>query len=99
MFADTIATLFTLFFVEPLDVAIREKLASAQAPQEIVRQVASCAQRGGPILAERTMAEPGWAAATVVRLFLETATLESVLGDIDPECKQAFQAARPFLQG
>jgi hypothetical protein len=51
------------------------------------------------LLAERTMAEPSWAAATVVRLWMETATLETVLGDIDTECKQAFQAARPFLQG
>jgi len=99
MFADTIASLFALFFVEPLDVAVRQKLAAAQAPQEIVRMVASCAQRGAPLLAERTMAEPSWAAATVVRLWMETATLETVLGDIDTECKQTFQAARPFLQG
>jgi hypothetical protein len=98
MIADFIAWIFAIFFVEPFEMAAREKLASARAPQEIVRQVTDCARRGGPILAEKGLAEPGWAVTSVVRIWLGTTQIETVLADLDPGCAQAVQSARPFLQ-
>ncbi len=98
MFADLIAWIFAIFFVEPFEAATREKLAAARAPQEIVRQIGDCARRGGPILAEKGLADPGWIVTTVARVWVGTANIETVLADLDPNCAQAVQAARPYLQ-
>ena len=99
MIGDFLAWAFALFVVEPAMATAGEKLAAAKAPQETVRLVGECAQRGGSILAERALAEPGWAATTVIRLWLGTARIDAVLGDLDPACARAYSQARPFLEG
>ena len=99
MIGDFIAWLFALFVVEPAMAAANEKLAAARAPQETVRLVADCATRGGPVLAEKALAEPGWAFTTVIRVWMGTAQVEAVLAELDPGCARAYTQARPFLQG
>lgn len=99
MIGDFLAWLFALFVVEPAMAAAGEKLAAARAPQETVRLVSDCARRGGPVLAERALAEPGWAVTTVIRVWMGTAQVEAVLADLDPTCANAYAQARPFLQG
>ncbi len=98
MIADLLAWAFALFVVEPA-MAAGDKLAAARAPQEIVRALGDCTRRGGPILAERALAEPGWAVTTVVRVWLGTTRIEAVLADFDPTCADAYAKARPFLAG
>jgi hypothetical protein len=98
MLADTIAWIFAIFFVEPFEAVAREKLAAARAPQEIVRQIGDCARRGGPILADKGLADPGWIVTTVARIWMGTVKIDAVLTDLDPNCAQAVEAARPYLQ-
>lgn len=99
MIGDFVAWLFALFVVEPAMAAANEKLAAARAPQETVRLVGDCARRGGPVLAEKAMAEPGWAVSTVIRVWMGTAQIDAVLSELDSGCAQAYAQARPFLQG
>lgn len=98
MIGDFLAWLFALFIVEPAMAAAGEKLAATRAPQETVRMVGDCARRGGPILAEKAMAEPGWAVSTVIRVWMGTTQVEAVLSELDPACAAAYAQARPFLQ-
>jgi hypothetical protein len=98
MLADLVAWIFAIFVVEPFEAVAREKLAAARAPQEIVRQIGDCAGRGGLILAEKGLADPGWIVTTVARIWMGTTRIETVLADLDPNCAEAVQAARPFLR-
>jgi hypothetical protein len=97
--ADLIAWAFAVFVVEPAMTAANDKLTALRAPQETIRLVGDCARRGGPILAERSFAEPGWAVTTIVRIWMGTTRIEAVLADLDPECAAAYAQARPFLSG
>jgi len=99
LIGDFLAWAFALFVVEPAMAAAGEKLAAARAPQETIRLVADCARRGGPILAEKALGEPGWAVTTVIRVWMGTTQIEAVLAELDPTCAGAYAQARPFLQG
>ncbi len=99
MIGDLIAWVFAVFVVEPAMASANDKLAALRAPQETIRLVGDCARRGGPILAERALAEPGWAVTTIVRIWMGTARIEAVLADLDPGCADAYAQARPFLNG
>lgn len=99
MIGDLIAWAFAVFVVEPAMASAGDKLAALRAPQETIRLVGDCARRGGPILAERTMAEPGWAVTTIARIWMGTTRIEAVLADLDPGCAEAYAQARPFLNG
>ena len=98
MIGDILAWLFALFVVEPAMAAAGDKLAAARAPQETIRLVGECARRGGPVLADKAMAEPGWAVTTVIRVWMGTAQVEAVLAELDPTCASAYAQARPYLQ-
>ena len=99
MIGDFLAWAFALFVVEPAMATAGEKLAAARAPQEVVRALGDCARRGGPALAERALAELGWAITTIVRVWLGTARIEAVLAEFDATCADAYARARPFLNG
>jgi len=95
--ADAVAALFTLFLVEPFEARTREALAAARAPEAVIRDVAACAARAAPALAERAVADPAGAAATVVRLWMGTRDATSLLDEVDPGCAAALAAARRHL--
>jgi len=99
MIGDLIAWAFAVFVVEPAMTEANDKLAALRAPQETIRLVGDCARRGGPILAERSLAEPGWAVTTIIRMWMGTTRIEAVLADLDPECAAAYVQARPFMNG
>jgi hypothetical protein len=99
MLQDTMVWLFNLFVVEPAQAELTERLATARAPQAVVRQVVACATAAGPVLAERAAADLGWATTTVVRVWTGSVAPEAVLRDAVPACGSALDAAKPFLEG
>jgi len=96
--SELLAAAISLFLLEPFEVGMRERMAAARASEAAVRQVTDCVRRAGPVLAERTLADPGAMAATATRLLLGTTTPERVLSDLDPGCAAGFEAVRPHLQ-
>jgi len=94
---DFIATLVSLFLVEPFQAEMRERLAAARVPPEVVRQVAQCGRVATPVLAKRVMAEPWWGATTVVRVWAGATTADAVVAEAVPACGPAIRAAQPFL--
>ena len=96
---DFIATLVSLFLVEPFQNDMRERLAVARAPREVAQQVAQCGRVATPVLAERVIADPWWGATTVVRVWAGAITAEAVLAEAVPACGPAVRAVRPFLDG
>jgi hypothetical protein len=96
---DFIATLVSLFLVEPFQAEMRERLAAARVPREVVQQVLQCGRVATPVLSERVMADPWWGATTVVRVWAGATTAETVVGEAVPACGPALRAVRPFLNG
>jgi hypothetical protein len=94
---DFIATLVSLFLVEPFEAEMRERLAGARVPREAAQQVAQCARAATPVLAERVMADPWWGATTVVRVWAGATTADAVLTETVPTCGPAVRAVQPFL--
>jgi hypothetical protein len=99
MIRDFLIFLFTTFVVDPFQAELNQKLAAAQAPPAIVAEVSQCARTATPILADRAMSDPWWAASTVIGVWLGTTSAESALTDAAPACGTAVRAARPFLTG
>ncbi len=95
---DFIATLVSLFLVEPFQNEMRERLAAARVPREVAQQVAQCGRVATPVLADRVMADPWWGATTVVRVWAGATTAEAVLAETVPACGPAVRAVRPFLE-
>jgi len=95
--ADAVAALLALFLVEPFEVRTRDALAAARAPEAVLRDVSECAARAAPALAGRAVADPAVAVATVVRLWMGTRDVTSLLDEVDPGCSAALAAARRHL--
>ncbi len=96
---DFIASLVSLFLVEPFEAEMRERMAAARVPREVVQQVVQCGRVATPVLAERVMADPWWGATTVVRVWAGASTADAVLAEAVPPCGPAIRAVRPFLSG
>ena len=94
---DFIATLVSLFFVEPFQAEMRDKLAAARVPREVTQQVIQCGRVATPVLTGRVMADPWWGATTVVRVWAGATTADAVLQETVPACGPALTAVRPFL--
>lgn len=94
---DFIATLVSIFLTGPLQAELSEKLAAARAPQAIVAQVTDCAAAAAPVILDKVVSDPWWAATNVVRVWAGLARADSVLIDAAPACRPAIDAARPFL--
>jgi hypothetical protein len=96
---DFIAALVSFFLVDPLQAELAERLAAARAPQAIAAEVVSCARTAAPLIVDRTMADPWWAASNALSIWVGTARPEGLLVEMVPRCAGAVQAARPFLSG
>jgi hypothetical protein len=96
---DIIAALVSFFLIQPLQAEMAETLAQMRAPKAIATQVAACAEQAAPALARRAMADPLWAAGTVVSVWIGQAQPEALLVEVAPGCAPAVAAARPFLRG
>ncbi|WP_293865747.1 hypothetical protein [uncultured Alsobacter sp.] len=96
---DIVAALVSFFLIQPLQAEMAETLATMRAPSAVVAQVAACAQEAAPAVARRAMADPLWAAGTVVSVWIGQAQPEALLVEVVPGCAPAVTAARPFLRG
>jgi hypothetical protein len=94
---DLIAALISFFIIEPVQAEMAEKLAAARAPQAIVTEVAACARRAAPLIVERALNDPAWAAGTTFQLWMGSSQPDAVLLDLSPSCAPAVRAASPFL--
>lgn len=99
MLRDLVLSLVSFFVLDPVQAELSRTLSAARAPQAIVQDITSCATAGAPALAERAMAEPGWAVATVVSVWIGGAAPDRVLAEAMPGCAPAIRAAAPFLRG
>ncbi len=96
---DFIATLVSLFLVEPFQAEMRERLAAVRVPREVAQEVVQCGRVATPVLTGRVMADPWWGATTVVRVWAAATTADAVLAETVPACGPAIRAVRPFLNG
>jgi hypothetical protein len=97
MIRDFILSLVSFFIVEPFQAELNAKLAAAQAPQAIVRDVTSCATAALPVLADRALGDPWWATTTIISVSIGMDSPERVLVEAVPACGPAVRAAQPFL--
>lgn len=97
MIRDFILSLVAMFVVEPLQAEFTQRLQAVQAPQAIVRDLATCAQTAAPAIADRVIADWGWGATTAFGLVIGTRTPEAVAAEITPTCGPAVRAARLAL--
>jgi hypothetical protein len=95
---DLIAALVAFFLIEPVQAEMAEKLAAARAPQATVTEVIACARRAAPLIVERALDDPVWAAGTTFQLWLGSSKPDAVLLELSPSCAPAVRAASPFLE-
>ncbi len=98
MLQDFFAFLVGLLIVDPLQAEMNERLAQIRAPQAVIAEMRSCAQASLPVLANRAMAEPGWAIATGLNVWTGRTSPEEVLGGTSAQCNAAVKAARVYLE-
>lgn len=99
MLNDIIAFLISTFVLAPFQAEFADRLAAARAPQAIAAQIASCASAAGPALAERLSDDWQWVVTRTVGIWIGTTRVDTVLGEVVPQCREAIAAARPFLAG
>lgn len=97
MIRDFIASLMSMFIVEPMQTEMNRLLQQVGAPPAIVRQVTACATAAAPALADKAMGDWWWGATTVAGVWIGTTRPENVLVEVAPTCGAAIGAARPFL--
>jgi hypothetical protein len=93
---DLIATLVSLFLIEPLQAEIGENLGAAHASQAVVAAVTACARTATPVIVERAASDPWWAASNAMRLWAGWVPPETVLVEAAPGCAAALESARPL---
>lgn len=96
---DLIAALVSFFLIQPLQAQMAETLTQMRAPAAVSAKVAACAREAAPVVAERAMSDPWWAATSVVSVWIGRAQPEALLVEVVPACAPAVAAARPFLRG
>lgn len=97
MLDTTFAALVSFFLIDPLQAEISKRLAAAGAPPTIVADVAACGRTATPIIVERAMSDPWWAATTAAGIWIGSTKPDAVLVEVAPVCVPAIDAARPFL--
>ncbi|NNM73082.1 hypothetical protein [Enterovirga aerilata] len=96
---DFVATLLSLFLIQPLQAELTERLEAARVPQAVVAEVAACTRQAAPRVLDRALSDPVWAAGSAIRVWFGAARPEALLVEIAPGCAPAVAAARPFLEG
>lgn len=97
MIQDILAFFINLLVVDPLQEEMSRRLADVRAPQAIIADVRACAEGSLPALADRAIAEPVWAVATVINVWTGRAAPEEVLR-ASPQCEAAIMSARTYLE-
>lgn len=92
-----LAFLVSTFVTGPFEAELAARLAAAQAPQALVAGIGSCASAAVPVLGDLLVADWGWAARQVVGVWIGATTLDAVLAEVVPQCRDAIAAVRPFL--
>jgi hypothetical protein len=98
MLQDLFAFLVGVLIVDPLQAEMNERLAQIRAPQAVIAEMRSCAEASLPPLANRALAEPGWAIATTLNVWTGRTAPEEVLGGTSAQCNAAIKAARVYLE-
>jgi hypothetical protein len=99
MIRDFLLSLVSFFVIDPFTAELNQKLAAAQAPAAIVRDVRACAVAAAPILLERAMTDWWWAGTTAIAVSVGMTRPEAVLLENAPSCAPALRAAQPFITG
>jgi len=99
MVQEILVFIVNILIVEPLQAEMNERLAQVRAPQAVIADVRACATGSLPVLTDRVMADPGWAATTALHVWIGTAALEDVLSTASPQCDTAVKAAKAYLAG
>jgi hypothetical protein len=92
-----IASLISMFIVEPLQADLAEKLRAARAPQAVYSEVTGCAQSAAPAIIERATSDPWWAVSSAVGVWIGTASTGDLLAQAAPNCASAVTSARRYL--
>lgn len=97
MIQEILAAVVNILIVDPIQAEMNERLAQVKAPQAVIADVRACATASLPILADRVVADPAWAATTIIEVWIGTAAPEDVLSSTSPRCDSAVKAARAYL--
>ncbi|MGD9481103.1 hypothetical protein [Shinella sp. G-2] len=86
MFSEIVAAIFSMFFIEPLQAEIAERVAAAKAPTEIVRASQDCLAAEAPRLLDRATRDMGWAVSNAVSVSLGWSDPFDLLDRSAPGC-------------
>lgn len=86
------------FLVEPVQTQLSDILAQSGAPQEIVASVITCATENAPLIVERALDDPWWAASSALSIWVGISDPQTLMAEAAPVCAEAIDAARPFLE-
>lgn len=92
-----LAWLVATFLLGPIKAEVAARLEAARAPVAVIERIAACTVEAVPRLGERAVADPIWAAGTVLRLWIGTIPVDALLRDATPECQRQIREAMPFL--
>jgi len=95
MIAEIVAVVLNLLVVEPLTKQVQDRLTAAGASRETLDWIAECGRTAPPLVAERALSEPVWAVETVIKVWLGSASAESVLAELSPSCSTQTSRPRP----
>jgi hypothetical protein len=93
-----LAWLVGLFLLGPIKAEVAARLEAARAPVAVVERIGACTAEVVPRLGERAVADPLWAAGTVVRLWIGTIPLDALLREATPDCQRTMREAMPFFR-
>ncbi|MDP9813828.1 hypothetical protein J2W42_006704 [Rhizobium tibeticum] len=88
MFSEIIASVFSMFLIEPLQAEVAERVAAAKAPTEIALASQECLTTQAPRLLERATNEVGWAVSNAVGLSIGWTDPTDLLDKSAPGCAQ-----------
>lgn len=97
MLENLLISLFTTLVVGPIQAELKNTFVLERAPAEIVAQVNACVIEAPRALSARAVSDPVWAISSVVGVWAEVTTPESLLRQAVPGCAPALEAAQPYL--
>lgn len=99
MVRDFLLGIAMMFLVEPFAADMDRMLATARAPEALMREVAACTGTAAPALIDRALADWGWAASAAIRVTTGLASAEALIVETVPSCAGAIAEARRLLDG
>ena len=94
MFSEVVASIFSVFLIEPLQAEVSERIAAAKAPASIMSASQECLATQAPHLINRATNELGWAVSNAVGISIGWKDPVELLDKNAPGCAQLIGALK-----